>query len=287
MLNSLSLKGRGNMLKRWAILIFGISFLAGCSKKADALNIVLAEVNGEKVTLKEFNKELNNLPPQQKSIYENDKIGFLEELITRKILLQEAKRKNIGGSSDDILIQKLIESVIDTVKVLEVEIKNFYEEHKNELGEKTFQEVRYQLEPMVRQDKQQKIFEDWLEGLKSKAQIKRNDKWIKKEQAKLGINPLDEALKTGRPVLADFGRGICVPCKMMKPILDELKKEYQGKAEILIIEIDEYSAITRKERIRLIPTQIFFDKAGKEVYRHEGFMDKEAIKKRLKEMGVE
>ncbi|MDI6840048.1 MAG: thioredoxin family protein [bacterium] len=87
-------------------------------------------------------------------------------------------------------------------------------------------------------------------------------------------------------MLADFGRGICVPCKMMEPILDELKGEYKGKVEILIIEIDEYMAVTRKYKIRVIPTQIFFDKDGKEVYRHEGFMDKEAIKKKLKEMGV-
>ncbi|MDI6840049.1 MAG: hypothetical protein QMD71_04215 [bacterium] len=138
------------MFKRWAILIFGISFLAGCNKKTDALNVVLAELNGERVTMKEFDKELNNLPPQQKSIYESDKIGFLEELIIRKILIQEAKRKNIEGSSDNILIQNLIESVIDTVRVSEAEIKNFYEEHKNEFGGRTFGSTRYQLEPMVK-----------------------------------------------------------------------------------------------------------------------------------------
>lgn len=274
------------MLRRWAILCIGITLLSGCGNKGNAWNIVLAKVNGEKITRKEFNQELNNLPPQQKAFYEVDKIGFLEELITRKVLLQEAKRQGIEGDSSDILIQKLIESVLEKVEVSEDEIRNFYEERKNEFVGGTFQEIRYRLKPMVRQEKQQKALEDWIEGLKSKAQIKRNEKWIKKQQAKAGKNPLDEALKTGRPVLADFGRGICIPCKMMKPLLDELKEEYKGKAEILIIEIDKYMALTRKYRIRLIPTQIFFDKDGKEVYRHEGFMDKETIENKLKEMGV-
>lgn len=274
------------MLTRWAILLLSIALFSGCSKKGEAWNTVLAEVNGKKITLKEFNQELGNLPPQQKSIYEEDEIGFLEELITREVLLQEAKRQGVEGDSPDILIQKLIESIINNVEVSEDEIRNFYEEHKNELAGRTNQEVRYQLEPMVRQEKQQKILDGRIEELKAKAQIQRNEKWIKQEQVKAGKNPLEEAFKTGRPVLADFGRGVCIPCKRMKPILDELKEEYKGKAEILIIEIDKYRVLTRKHQIRLIPTQIFFDKSRKEVYRHEGFMDKETIENKLKEMEV-
>lgn len=99
-------------------------------------------------------------------------------------------------------------------------------------------------------------------------------------------NPLDNALKKGRPVLADFGRGKCIPCKMMKPLLDEISKEYQGKAEILVIEIDEYMALTRRCGIRVIPTQIFYDASGKEVYRHEGFMPRKDILEQFAKLGV-
>jgi thioredoxin 1 len=88
------------------------------------------------------------------------------------------------------------------------------------------------------------------------------------------------------PMVLDFGRGICIPCKQMKPILDELAKEYQGKATIRIIEIDDNMDLTIKSKIRLIPTQIFIDANGKEIYRHEGFMEKAAIVEKLKEMGV-
>lgn len=99
-------------------------------------------------------------------------------------------------------------------------------------------------------------------------------------------DPLSRALATGRPVLADFGRGTCIPCKKMAPILAELKEEYAGKAEILVLDIDEYMELTRSVGIRMIPTQIFYDAQGNEVTRHVGFMAKEDIVAQLQSMGV-
>jgi thioredoxin 1 len=88
------------------------------------------------------------------------------------------------------------------------------------------------------------------------------------------------------PKLLDFGRGICIPCKKMAPILQELSEEYKGSVIIKIIEIDREKELTQLNKIRLIPTQIFFDSKNKEVFRHEGFMDKEAIKKIFQQMGI-
>ena len=88
------------------------------------------------------------------------------------------------------------------------------------------------------------------------------------------------------PKLLDFGAGKCIPCKAMAPILKELSEEYKGRVIIKIIEVYEEKELTRVNRIRLIPTQIFFDSKNKEVFRHEGFMDKEQIKKMFQQMGV-
>ncbi|MHC4591330.1 MAG: thioredoxin family protein [Planctomycetota bacterium] len=98
-------------------------------------------------------------------------------------------------------------------------------------------------------------------------------------------NPLAQALATGRPVVADFGRGVCIPCKMMKPILDDLKKEYAGRAEILVIDIDDHPGLAQECDIQTIPSQIFYDAQGKEVYRHEGFMPREDIAEQLVALG--
>ncbi len=98
--------------------------------------------------------------------------------------------------------------------------------------------------------------------------------------------PKDVA-QTPLPKLLDFGRGICIPCKKMAPILQELSEEYKGRVIIKIIEIDREKELTRTNRIRLIPTQIFFDSKNNEVFRHEGFMEKERMKKVFEKMGVQ
>jgi thioredoxin 1 len=72
----------------------------------------------------------------------------------------------------------------------------------------------------------------------------------------------------------------------MAPILKELSEEYKDRVVIRIIEIDQNLGLVEANRIRLIPTQIFFDSNNKEVFRHEGFMSKEDIKNVFLKMGI-
>ena len=95
-----------------------------------------------------------------------------------------------------------------------------------------------------------------------------------------------EIAKVPLPKLLDFGAGKCIPCKKMAPILKELTEEYKGRVIIKVIEVYDERELTQINRIRLIPTQIFFDAKNREVFRHEGFMDEEQIKKVFEKMGV-
>jgi thioredoxin 1 len=95
-----------------------------------------------------------------------------------------------------------------------------------------------------------------------------------------------EIAQSPLPKLLDFGAGTCIPCKAMAPILKELTEEYKGRVVIKIIEVYQEKELTQVNRIRLIPTQIFFDSENKEVFRHQGFMDKVQIKKVFEKMGV-
>jgi len=99
--------------------------------------------------------------------------------------------------------------------------------------------------------------------------------------------PLGQALSSGKPTLAEFGRGVCVPCKAMKPILEQLSTEYEGKLHVLIVEVDDHMDQVRQYKIIAIPTQIFFDSNGQEITRHVGFYAKEYIITQLKKMGIE
>ena len=74
---------------------------------------------------------------------------------------------------------------------------------------------------------------------------------------------------------------------MKAPILKELEQEYEGRAIIEVIDLSERSEAAREYSIRLIPTQIFFDSSGVEVWRHEGFLPKDDIVAKLQELGVE
>jgi len=89
------------------------------------------------------------------------------------------------------------------------------------------------------------------------------------------------------PAMVDLGRGTCAACKKMKPILEELTTEYEGKAIIRFVDLKQQPDAAKTYGIRLIPTQIFFDVDGNEVFRHEGFMSKEAIVAKFSEMGVD
>ena len=99
-------------------------------------------------------------------------------------------------------------------------------------------------------------------------------------------NPVSIGLTPGRVTMIDLGATECVPCKMMAPILEELKGEYVGRADIIFIDVWKDSSQAKKFGIRAIPTQIFFDAEGKEFYRHTGFMDKKRIVDILTQMGV-
>ena len=90
----------------------------------------------------------------------------------------------------------------------------------------------------------------------------------------------------GMVTMIDLGAKTCIPCKMMAPILVKLEKEYAGKAAVVFFDVREDPAPAKRFGIRAIPTQIFFDKDGKETYRHEGFLGEEEIVRRFKDMGV-
>jgi thioredoxin 1 len=88
------------------------------------------------------------------------------------------------------------------------------------------------------------------------------------------------------PALCEFGAGKCVQCKNMAPIMASLAEEYEGALEVRSIDVYREKEITEKLHIIAIPCQVILDDKGKELFRHEGFIDKEALVKKLLELGV-
>jgi thioredoxin 1 len=97
------------------------------------------------------------------------------------------------------------------------------------------------------------------------------------------------APSSGLPKLLDLGSKSCIPCKMMAPVLEELKNDYAGRFDVEFIDVwvKENAVKAREFDINVIPTQIFFDEAGKELWRHEGFLGREEILARWKDLGYD
>jgi len=91
------------------------------------------------------------------------------------------------------------------------------------------------------------------------------------------------------PMLWDFGAKKCIPCKKMAPILDQLAEEYKRRFTVKFIDVwlTENISEAKKYKIKSIPTQIYFDKNGNELWRHTGFISKNAILNRWKSLGYD
>jgi len=91
------------------------------------------------------------------------------------------------------------------------------------------------------------------------------------------------------PKMVDLGATKCIPCKKMAPILEEMTKEYAGILNVEFIDVwqPENAAKGQFYKIESIPTQIFLDAEGKELWRHEGYISKEDLLAKWKELGYD
>jgi thioredoxin 1 len=97
----------------------------------------------------------------------------------------------------------------------------------------------------------------------------------------------EPASAAGLPRLVDLGAKNCIPCKMMAPILEDLMENYAESFRTEFIDVWEHPQEAQLYGIETIPTQIFYDAAGKEQFRHVGFISKEDILATWKKLGVE
>jgi len=185
-----------------------------------------------------------------------------------------------------LAIEQFFKTMVDQIQISDAEIKNFYDDHISEMRGASLEQVKINIKNYLIQQKQGELVNQTIEQLKKEAQLTYNEQWLNKQRALKPQNPLEAALKNGKPTVLDLGASSCIPCKMMKPIFAELEQTMKDKANIIILEISDYRDLARKYRVRVIPTQIFFDANGEVFWRNEGFLPKEAIINKLKEMGV-
>jgi thioredoxin 1 len=88
----------------------------------------------------------------------------------------------------------------------------------------------------------------------------------------------------GKPALYDFGRGMCIPCMEMEKILASVKSKYGNQIEVRLVMAEKNEELFKKYKVMLIPTQVFLDASGKEVFRHVGLFQEKDLLAKLKEL---
>lgn len=265
---------------------------------------VLAQVNGESITVEQFNNELKKVDSPLKEMLSENPQQLLEGIVMHRVLLQEAKKQGITPplktykdtdkealSPEEALIGELMKKKFSTPPtVSSEEIKAFYPMVKDRLGGQPLEKVSPVIEQFIREMKQQEEMKQYVAELRTSAKVEidqiRLQKIASKPPESNTEEELKKALSSGKPLLVDFGANSCLPCRQLRPILKEIRKEYSGKAEVLVIDVYQYQHLAKEYKIQAIPTLIFFDQKGKEVSRHFGLMTKEQIVAKLKEIGT-
>jgi thioredoxin 1 len=307
-----SIEPKGGMMKRKVIVYAAIAivvlvgaFLFYFSYLESPNRQVLARVNDEKVTVEQFNKELAKVEtPLMRDMLQEEPDKFLEGMIMKTLLLQEAKKQGLSApvktykdpsknpmSPEESMITEYMEKKFSPPpEVTREEVEGFYKLYKDRMQGKPLKEVAPGIEQLIREMKQREAFGQFLGELRKNAKVEINQNRLQKIVAKPPESNTDEELKqalaSGKPVLVDFGANSCLPCRQMRPVLKEIGSQYSEKARVLVIDVYKYQKLAQEHKVMLIPTLVFFDPKGKEAFRNVGIMEKEKIVAKLKEIGM-
>jgi len=240
---------------------------------------------------KELSEEIAGADEKMRPALRKNAFFILEQMATFKLLLSETKAaaaKNgddISQKTEQAIIQDYLRSLMKTLEVTDEEIVKFYNGNTEMFGGATLAQVKPQIRQFLLQQKQQELVNERIRTIGRRMPIEISAPWLKVKAALAKDNPVDKARASGRASLVDFGSTGCVPCDMMAPILETLREKYKDKVNVLFIHVGEEPILASRYGVQSIPIQIFFDKSGKEFFRHVGFFPQDQIETKISEMG--
>ena len=301
------------MKKKWKIVILALAaviIVVGVAAYLFTIGPlgkpVLAAVNGEKIPVARFQEELGKTDPAARDLVKEDPGKLLDVIVNRTLLLQQAKKEGVaapkvvsatppvaGEDAETATIMAYLDKKMAALPpVPSEELDRIYEAYKDQMGGRKKEEVVPLIKQMIEQQRQSEEAEKLIADLRKSAKIDVNQK----ELQKLAVVPAGmetqseadfrKALTGGKPMVVDFGSNSCIPCRQLRPVLQKIRQDYTGKLEVLIIDVRNNQKLASEYQIQVFPTVVFFDPAGKEVFRHQGFMSEEKVKEQLAKMRV-
>jgi thioredoxin 1 len=279
----------------WSLLVIIVGLaliLGGCGKGA-----VVAEVNGQRITVKDVQDELARTPADMRALYEQNPEDVLDQLISVTLLMQEAARKgvmapatlqDVGKPQVKEGIRRFLTQEIKEAKVTDQEVTVFYRRNQDKMSGKSLPQVREAIRQMLLAAKREQEVTAFVEKLRATAAITAYPERLPKPPSPAleasTTEAFQTALQNGKSSVVDFGSNRCVPCIQLRPVLRAVKDAHGDRINVLVMEVNDDRDLARQYRVQLVPTLIFFDAKGKEIRRSVGYMDREAIEKVLREL---
>ncbi|MDD4559110.1 MAG: thioredoxin family protein [bacterium] len=253
--------------------------------------VMLLQAGSLKITDKDLQAEVAKAPEELRSQLTKNAFLILENRATRELLTAEAtawakdKKQKIPADTSELL-KPYFDFLTAGVAVDDKELKVFYDKNPDMMGGATFEQVKNDLKQYILNLKRQDTINAHIASIGKRTSVEVNKTWLEKQYTSAIDNPVDKARLSGKPSFVDFGADGCRPCDMMTPILESVKTEYAGKLNVLFVHVRKEQILAARYGIESIPVQVFFDKDGKEIFRHTGFFPREQIVSKLAEIGV-
>ena len=249
---------------------------------------ILVETNGAQITSAQLQSMTAEMPTEILSQIKKNLVFLLEQRLVLTVLVQEAKAAGIPteGASDDDIIQALLMHVAKNASVSEEDIKTFYDANKAMIGDTPFDEAKETIQVMLLQQKQQEAVNTYLKQLEQRAEIRVNREWLEEHGRLARDNAVDKARLSGKPSMIEFDIAASPAREITAPMLENLGKKYPEGLNLVFINVEEQQVLGARYGIREVPTQLFFDRSGKEASRHSGMFSEGELAEQLAKIGI-
>lgn len=240
-----------------------------------------------RISAQDLRAEIDKVPADVQPQVRKNAPFFLDQVATRRLLLEAAKadaaekKIDLTGKSESDVIQSYLDPVERAVKVGLEEVKAFYDSNASLCGGAPFEMIKVEIEQYVLQQKREEASTSYIKTLGRRREIAVSTSWLKEQVPLARDNAVDKSRGGGKVMLVNFGGASCCGPDKMLPVLEEIEEKYKDKLAVVYIQTREDPVLAARFGVRSVPTQILFDKTGKEIFRHAGLLSADEIGKEL------
>lgn len=248
---------------------------------------ILLQAEELEISRKDIDQIISQQPKRLRQDLKKDMFFLLEQEAAARLLPVIARRE-LGEKTQDVtsiqeskLIDIFFDNLTDGISVSDRDIETFYQENESVFCGTPLDKVRKQIESYVLQDKKRRVTDQFIRNLGQRVEIVVSNSWLETQAKAAGDNPLDKARGNGKQTLAVFSAKSCCGPDKMQPVINAVRKKYDDKINIVYIEPRREQVLASRYGVRSVPTVIFYTDAGREFYRHSGFVSEQNIVEKM------